>query len=161
MKTLSSPAKLPDAVLAGSHAADSAVLFRSFSRRRLEPLHRKTDDRLAERVGKTFWIQEVDGRTPMFFNRARCRRCFISRPRTAIPSKSSSWWGAQEQESLLQSQFESGKEGYFPPEVFFEELNLTFVPVDPQAGKKRRPTNQPRGKAPSRMDQRPNHGHRR
>jgi hypothetical protein len=91
---------------------------------------------LAERVGKTYWVREVNGRTPSFF----------VAPQTAAASfqvqagdsfEIIELVGQKNKNPYFKARFESGKEGYFPPEVMLEELNLTILTVDPLANERR------------------------
>jgi hypothetical protein len=102
--------------------------------------HHYTDKQiaaLAERVGKTYWIRDVNGRTPAFF----------AAPNTASDSfqtRSGDSFqiidlvGTKTKNPFFKALFTSGQEGYFPPELMLEELNLTLVSSDPVADERRR-----------------------
>lgn len=92
---------------------------------------------LAERVGKTFWIQETNSRTPRF----------LSAPDAAaasFPVRSGDSFeivelaGLKNKNPYYKVKLDSGKEGYLRPEVFLEEFNLTILTIDPLAETKRR-----------------------
>jgi hypothetical protein len=94
---------------------------------------------LADRVGRTFWIKEVDGRTPRFFSAPEARAGSFH----ALAGESFEiveLVGRKNKNPYYKVKFDSGKEGYLRPEVIFEELNLTLLTVDPLAGEKRQAT---------------------
>jgi hypothetical protein len=96
-------------------------------------------DALAERVGRSFWIQDVDGRTPLFLSTA---------------DATASTFRGQTGESFeivelvrgktpyYKVRFASGKVGYLPPRVILEELNSTILMVDPLLYEKRKAAEQ-------------------
>ncbi|HEX2228361.1 MAG TPA: hypothetical protein VHM64_14580 [Candidatus Binatia bacterium] len=91
---------------------------------------------LAERLGKTFWIREVNGRTPNFLSAAD-RRAASFRARTGDSFQIVELVGRSEKNPYYKVKFESGKEGYLRPETILEELNLTILTVDPLANERR------------------------
>ena len=95
----------------------------------------------AERVGRTFWIQEVNGRTPSFLT-APDARATSFRVRAGDSFEIVELVGRKNKNPYYKARFDSGKEGYFPPEVILEELNLTIVTVDPLATEKRQAAEQ-------------------
>jgi hypothetical protein len=90
----------------------------------------------AERVGRTFWIQEVNGRTPSFFTAPDARAASF-RVRAGDSFEIVDLVGRKNKNPYYRARFDSGKEGYFPPEVILEELNLTILTVDPLATERR------------------------
>jgi hypothetical protein len=92
---------------------------------------------LAQRVGKIFWIQEVNGRTPHFLTAADIRA-------GSFPSRAGDSFrivelvGRKQKNPFYRVEFASGKQGYLQPEAILEELNLTLLTVDPLADEKRR-----------------------
>jgi hypothetical protein len=96
---------------------------------------------LAERVGRTFWIQEVDGRTPNFLTAPNARATSF-RVRAGDSFEIVELVGRKNKNPFYKARFDSGKEGYFPPEVILEELNLTIVTVDPLAAERRQAAEQ-------------------
>ncbi|MDH3445292.1 MAG: hypothetical protein OEN50_15305, partial [Deltaproteobacteria bacterium] len=92
---------------------------------------------LANRIGKIYWIQDNNGRTPIFLT-------------TPAPTSSSfpvragdsfeimELVGRKNKNPFYRVKFDSGKDAYLRPEVFLEELNLTISTVDPMAEEKRR-----------------------
>lgn len=91
---------------------------------------------LAERVGRTFWIQEVKGRTPSFFAAPNAKAALFD-TRAGESFEIVELVGRSNKNPFYKARFDSGKEGYFPPEVMLEEFNLTIVTVDPLAQAKR------------------------
>jgi len=106
--------------------------------------HHYTDKQiaaLADRVGKIYWVQEINGRTPSF----------SVAPDTAAPSFRAragdsfeiiELVGQKIKNPYYRARFDSGKEGYFSPEVMIEELNLRFLSADPLAEEKRKAAEQ-------------------
>lgn len=92
---------------------------------------------LVERVGKTFWIQEVNGRTPSFLSAADARAASF-RARGGDSFQIVELVGRNNKNPFYKVEFASGKEGYLRPEVILEELNLTLLTVDPMASEKRK-----------------------
>ena len=143
MKTQSSPHKnIPIAVAVGVMvavlAADFTIISTAAASRHYTE---KQMTVLAERVGRTFWIQEVNGRTPSFFTAPDAAAASF-RTRAGDSFEIVELVGRKNKNPYYKARFESGKEGYFPPEVFFEELNLTLVVVDPLANEKRKAAEQ-------------------
>ena len=143
MKTPSSPLKnIPAAVAAGVMLAVLAADFTIISTAAASNHYtEKQLTVLAERVGRTFWIQEVNGRTPSFLT-APDAAATSFRARGGDSFEIVELVGRKNKNPYYKARFESGKEGYFPPEVFFEELNLTLVLVDPLADEKSKAANQ-------------------
>ncbi len=91
---------------------------------------------LAERLGKTFWIRQVNGRTPSFLSAADARAASF-RARAGDSFQIVELVGRSEKNPYYKVKFESGKEGYLRPEIILEELNLTILTVDPLANERR------------------------
>jgi hypothetical protein len=92
---------------------------------------------LEERVGKTYWIKSVDGRTPAFLSAPDARaRSFPTR--TGESFEIVELVGRKQKNPYFRAKFDSGKEGYLRPEAFLEEFNLTLLTVDPLANEKRK-----------------------
>jgi hypothetical protein len=92
---------------------------------------------LAERVGKTYWVHEANGRTPSFFAAPNATAPSFRAP----PGESFEiieLVGQKIRTPYYRVRFDSGKEGYFPPEVMLEELNLTLLTADPWAKENRK-----------------------
>jgi hypothetical protein len=96
---------------------------------------------LADRVGKTFWIQEVNGRTPIFLANPHTGTTTF-RARAGDSFEIVELVGRKNKNPYYKARFASGKEGYFRPEVILEELNLTLLTVDPLADEKRKAAEQ-------------------
>jgi hypothetical protein len=92
---------------------------------------------LAERVGKTYWVHEVNGRMPIFFAAPNAAAATF-RVRPGESFEIIELVGRKIKNPFYRVRFNSGKEGYFPPEVMLEELNLTFLTADPLAEEKRK-----------------------
>jgi hypothetical protein len=91
---------------------------------------------LAERVGRTYWIQAVNGRTPIFLSGASSRAASF-RARAGDSFEIIELVGRNNKNPYYRVRFDSGKEGYLRPEVIHEELNLTLSTIDPMANEKR------------------------
>lgn len=143
MKTQSSPPKnIPAAVAVGVMVAILAGNFTIISTAAASRHYtEKQMTILAERVGRTFWIHEVNGRTPSFLTAPDAAAASF-RARAGDSFEIVELVGRKNKNPYYKARFESGKEGYFPPEVFFEELNLTLVLVDPLANEKRKAAEQ-------------------
>jgi hypothetical protein len=96
---------------------------------------------LAERVGRTYWIKEIDGRTPSFLTAPDARAASF-RARTGDSFEIVELVGRKHKNPYYKAKFDSGKEGYLRPEVILEELNLTLLTVDPMAEQKRKAAEQ-------------------
>ncbi len=100
--------------------------------------HHYTDkqlDALEARVGKTFWLNASDGRSPLFLGSPTATAA------TFRPAENDSFvitelTGRKNKNPYYAVKFESGKTGYIPPEQFHEALNLTILSSDPRAGEK-------------------------
>jgi hypothetical protein len=143
MKTQSSPHKniltaVAVGVMVAVLAADFTIISNAAASRHYTE---KQMTVLAERVGRTFWIQEVNGRTPSFLTAPDAAAASF-RTRAGDSFEILELVGRKNKNPYYKARFESGKEGYFPPEVFFEELNLTLVVVDPLANEKSKAANQ-------------------
>ena len=91
---------------------------------------------LAERVGRTYWIREIDGRTPNFLSAAEPRAAsFQGRPGASF--EIIELVGRTSKNPYYRIRFDSGKEAYLGPEIILEELNLTLSSVDPLANESR------------------------
>jgi hypothetical protein len=102
--------------------------------------HHYTDkqiDAFAERIGKVFWVTEVNQQTPSF----------VSSPRTdAAPFQANDnesfeiteLVGRKAKDPYYKVKFESGKEAYIRPETFLEAFNATIVTVDPRADERKK-----------------------
>jgi hypothetical protein len=94
-------------------------------------------DALEARVGKTFWVVSVNGRTPSFLSGAMpSAASFHAEPNEAF--EVTELIGRKAKNPYYKVKFASGKEAYIRPEAFHEEFNLTIVGVDPQADEKKR-----------------------
>ena len=96
---------------------------------------------VAERVGRTYWIQEVNGRTPSFLSGADTRAASFHAG-AGDSFQIVELVGRNNKNPYYKVKFESGKEGYLRPEVILEELNLTLLSVDPLANEKRKAAEQ-------------------
>jgi hypothetical protein len=92
---------------------------------------------LADRVGTTYWIREVDGRTPSFYV-APDAAAALFQGRAGDSFEIIELVGQKSKNPYYKARFASGREGYFPPEVLLEELNLTLLTTDPLANEKRK-----------------------
>jgi hypothetical protein len=96
---------------------------------------------LAERVGRSFWIQEINGRTPSFLSAADARSASF-RARAGDSFEIVELVGRNNKNPFYKVRFDSGKEGYLRPEIILEELNLTLLTIDPLASEKRKAAEQ-------------------
>jgi hypothetical protein len=94
---------------------------------------------LAERVGRTYWVDSANNRPVLF----------LSAPKAGAPTFASNPYESFEIEDLVGAnarnpfykvKLESGREGYIQPDDFLEQLNVGIVSVDPKADEKRRAT---------------------
>jgi hypothetical protein len=102
--------------------------------------HHYTEKQLAalsDRVGKTYWIHEVNGRTPSFLKAPEVRAESFS-GRTGDSFQIIELVGQASKNPFYRVVFDSGREAYLRPEVMFEELNLTIVSFDPLAEARRK-----------------------
>jgi hypothetical protein len=91
---------------------------------------------LASRVGKTFWVVPADGRIPFFLS-APNPQASSFRPQAHESFEITELVGRKAKNPYYKINFESGKEGYLRAETFLEELNSTFVSIDPLADEKK------------------------
>lgn len=101
--------------------------------------HHYTDkqmEALAERVGKTFWFNPEQGKTPLFLT-APAANAQTYRPPIHESFEITDLTGQKSKDPYYKVRFDSGKIGYIRPETFHEELNVTILTVDPLAEKKR------------------------
>jgi hypothetical protein len=96
---------------------------------------------LAERVGRTYWIQEVNGRAPSFLS-APDPRAASFRANAGDSFEIVELVGRKNKNPYYKAKFDSGKVGYLHPGVILEELNLTLLSVDPLANEKRKAAEQ-------------------
>jgi hypothetical protein len=102
--------------------------------------HHYTEKQLAalsDRVGKTYWIHEVNGRTPSFLMAPEVGAESFS-GRTGDSFQIIELVGQATKNPFYRIVFDSGREAYLRPEVMFEELNLTIVGSDPLAEERRK-----------------------
>ncbi len=92
---------------------------------------------LATRVGKTYWVVAIDGKTPPF----------LSAPSATAPAVEAKANDSFETTELVTGKtkdpyykviFESGAEGYIKAELFLEEFNARIVTLDPLAEEKKK-----------------------
>jgi hypothetical protein len=92
---------------------------------------------LAERVGRTYWIDSANDRTVLF----------LSAPKGGAPTFAANPYesfeimdlvGRKSRNPFYKIKLESGREGFIPPDQFLEELNVAIVSLDPKADEKRR-----------------------
>ena len=92
---------------------------------------------LANRIGKIFWIQDNDGRTPIFLTApVAAASTFPGRPGDSFEIVE--LVGRKNKNPFYKLKLASGREAYLRPEIFHEELNLTILTTDPLADAKRR-----------------------
>jgi hypothetical protein len=92
---------------------------------------------LASRVGKTFWITSVNGKTPVFLTApAPGAATFRSEDNGSFEIVELT--GRAKRDPYYKVRFESGKVGYIQPEMFHEEFNATIVSIDPRADEKKK-----------------------
>lgn len=94
-------------------------------------------DALESRVGRTYWIVSVNGRTPRFLAAPDARAA------TFQPAENESFEikelvGRAAKKPYFRALFASGKEGYLSVEQFLEEFNATIVTLDPLADRKKK-----------------------
>jgi hypothetical protein len=98
-------------------------------------------DVLAERVGKTYWVGEVNGRGPSFLT-APDDAAASFHARTGEAFDIVELVGRANKNPYYKARFHSGAEAYLRPETILEELNLTVLTVDPLANEKRKAAEQ-------------------
>jgi hypothetical protein len=92
---------------------------------------------LASRVGKTFWITSVNGKTPVFLTApAAGAATFRSEDNGSFEIVELT--GQAKRDPYYKVRFESGKVGYIRPEIFHEEFNATILTIDPRADEKKK-----------------------
>jgi hypothetical protein len=92
---------------------------------------------LAQRVGKTYWIEKTGNRTPVFLSAPNTAASLLS-TRAGESFVIVGLVGREKKNPYYKVMFDSGKEGYLNPEVFLEELNLTIWSTDPFAEERQR-----------------------
>jgi hypothetical protein len=94
---------------------------------------------LAERVGKTYWIDSATDRPVLF----------LSAPKAGAPTFAANPYesfeiadlvGQKSRNPFYKITLESGREGFIAPDQFLEHLNVAIVSIDPKADEKRRET---------------------
>ena len=102
--------------------------------------HHYTDkqlESLATRVGRIFWLQPVNGRSPAFIasptNGARALQT-----KTSESFEITELVGRATKDPYYKIKLESGQVGYIRPEAFMDELNVTIWTADPRANEKRK-----------------------
>lgn len=92
---------------------------------------------LATRIGRTFWVIAVDGRTPMFLSAPNAQaRSF--RPPGNESFEILELVGRAAKNPYYKVKFASGQEGYLRAETFLEEFNATIVTHDPLAEERKK-----------------------
>lgn len=97
--------------------------------------HHYTDkqlEALAERVGKTFWFNPAQEKTPLF-SATPAPSGAIFRPAVKESFEITELTGQAIKDPYYKVRFDSGKVAYIRPEMFHEELNATILSVDPWA----------------------------
>ncbi len=92
---------------------------------------------LANRIGKIFWIQDSDGRTPILLTAPGAASSTFS-ARAGDSFEIVELVGRKNRNPYYKLRLASGREAYLRPEIFHEELNLTILTTDPLADEKRR-----------------------
>ena len=91
----------------------------------------------SSRIGKTFWILSVDGRTPDFLSRpAAGATSFKPGPNDSFVIVE--LVGQKTNTLYYRVKFDSDKEGYITPGAFHEDFNLTILSSDPHADEKKK-----------------------
>lgn len=112
-----------------SIASSFAIASEHYTARQLEAL--------ASRIGKQYWINIADGQKLAFLTApAKDAASFHIELNTSFEIKEIVQGDTKD--PYYKVQLASGQEGYIRPETFFEELNLTFFSIDPQASDKRK-----------------------
>jgi hypothetical protein len=93
-------------------------------------------DALATRVGKSFWVKSVDGKSPLFLT-APAANAASFRAEDNQSFEIVELTGRANKNPYYKVKFSSGKEAYIRPEAFYDEFNVTIVTVDPLADEKR------------------------
>jgi hypothetical protein len=102
--------------------------------------HHYTDkqlDVLTDRVGKVFWVTEVNQQTPSFLSSPRADASPFQ-PNDNESFEITELVGRKAKDPYYKVKFESGKEAYIRPEAFHEAFNATIVTVDPQADERKK-----------------------
>ena len=94
-------------------------------------------DALEARVGKIFWLNPRNEKTPAFLS-APAPSAATFRPAQNESFEITELAGRAAKDPYYKVKFESGKVGYIRPEMFFEEFNATILSADPLADEKKR-----------------------
>jgi hypothetical protein len=92
---------------------------------------------LAQRVGKTYWVNNANSRATAFLT-APAANAPTFNPDPFESFEITELVGQKSKNPFYKIKLESGKEGFIRPEQFLEELNVTIVSIDPQADNKLR-----------------------
>ena len=94
-------------------------------------------DALAIRVGRTYWIVAVNKQTPAFFSSPTANAATF-RPQDNESFEITALVGREQKIPYYKVKFGSGKEGFIPPEVFMDQLNVGIASADPLAIEKKK-----------------------
>jgi hypothetical protein len=92
---------------------------------------------LAARVGKTFWINAANEKTPSFLTAPRPGATTF-RPEENDSFEITELTGQKIKDPYYKVRFQSGKVGYLTPDMFHEEFNAKILSYDPLADEKKK-----------------------
>jgi hypothetical protein len=92
---------------------------------------------LAARVGKTFWINAANEKSPSFLTAPRPGATTF-RPEENDSFEITELTGQKTKDPYYKVRFQSGKVGYLTPDMFHEEFNAKILSYDPRADEKKK-----------------------
>jgi hypothetical protein len=93
-------------------------------------------DALEARVGKMFWIAEVEGKLP-YFVRSPTSGASAFHPAANESFEITELVGRKARNPYYKVKFESGAEGYIHAQAFHEQFNATILTTDPLADERK------------------------
>lgn len=93
-------------------------------------------DALASRVGKMFWINPQNEKSPVFLSAPAPKATTFS-PAHNESFEITELAGRANKDPYYKVKFDSGRVGYIRPEMFLEEFNVTILSADPLADEKK------------------------
>ena len=93
-------------------------------------------DALQARVGKMFWIAEVEGKLPSFL-RSPTSNASAFQPAANESFEITELVGRKARNPYYKVKFESGADGYIHAQAFHEQFNATILTIDPLADERK------------------------
>jgi hypothetical protein len=93
-------------------------------------------DALEARVGKVFWISEVQGKLPTFVT-SPSSNASAFHPAANESFEITELVGRKARNPYYKVKFESGTDGYIHAQAFHEQFNATILTIDPLAGERK------------------------